>query len=676
MKIQLSELNKLYLALFTLFFVTFGYFYQAGQHNENARLDQTRSISEDFALNIDRYNYNTADVVKYEGLIYPNKAPGTSLLGVPAWWASRTLLKLSPFSEATTLHLACYFTAWFTVGLASALLALLIFSISHQIIGSKAWALFLTLSYSLGSIAFPFATLFFSHQLATFFIFFAFWCIFKLRHRAKDKNLDHLAALAGLSLGFALSTEYPAAIAAGVLFFALFFCSPTLRTVLFFCFAGLIGLLPLALYNLLAFGELLFIPYSLYGNPENQMLQSHTQGFVGVSIPSLSVLKQILISPARGLFLCNPWTIFIIPAAIIIPLNKPYRFEALVSLIIVILFFAFNAGFGDSIVYWGGGSSVGPRHVIPALPFIVVLVSFPLKRSYWCAIFVPFSLVSIAFMLMATATEPRATYAYGNPLRYLFWDNFLNARFALEYKGTFDASLLTDNSVSFNWGKLARLPAPAELLPLIFFWAFSVWFVLKYYCKELAKPIYKRFYPAFALTCLLLAAIPALYSLKRISSARFNHGLVGEYYRGILWNSPGAESPDLAELHKLRIKFNADPEIILPVNKVEKIGSPDFSVEWNGFIETPEDGYYYFATESDDGSAVFIDGKLVVNNWGTHGLRRIERKIFLEKGFYPIRVRYYNNLYAGSMYLLWATPHIHMQPIQSDYLYIHNPEKL
>src|SRR4051794_19502748 len=79
---------RIELLLFVLLWTTYGYFYQTTGDNEAARLDQLRAIVDDQTLKIDRYWWNTADVIHYppqNGGIYPNKAPGVTLLLVPAY---------------------------------------------------------------------------------------------------------------------------------------------------------------------------------------------------------------------------------------------------------------------------------------------------------------------------------------------------------------------------------------------------------------------------------------------------------------------------------------------------------------------------------------------------------------------------------------------------------------
>lgn len=84
--------------LFFFLWASFGYFYHTGQHNEEARFDQIRALVENHEWQIDRLAGNTADVIVVAGHVYPNKAPGTTYLGVLPWWFFRTVISATPLS--------------------------------------------------------------------------------------------------------------------------------------------------------------------------------------------------------------------------------------------------------------------------------------------------------------------------------------------------------------------------------------------------------------------------------------------------------------------------------------------------------------------------------------------------------------------------------------------------
>ena len=52
----------------------------------------------------------------------------------------------------------------------------------------------------------------------------------------------------------------------------------------------------------------------------------------------------------------------------------------------------------------------------------------------------------------------------------LFWDSYVRGRFAIHFNGPFSSILTTENSVSFNLGKLFGLAPRFQLLPLFVFW--------------------------------------------------------------------------------------------------------------------------------------------------------------------------------------------------------------
>ena len=69
----------------------------------------------------------------------------------------------------------------------------------------------------------------------------------------------------------------------------------------------------------------------------------------------------------------------------------------------------------------------------------------------------------------------------------------------------------------------------------------------------------------------------------------------------------------------------------------------NFAAEWHGKIAIYEAGEYTFYTTSDDGSKLSIDGDLVVDNWGLHGMKEKSGSHKLNKGYHDIKVEFYQN---------------------------------
>ncbi|MEZ4767221.1 MAG: PA14 domain-containing protein [Caldilineales bacterium] len=94
-----------------------------------------------------------------------------------------------------------------------------------------------------------------------------------------------------------------------------------------------------------------------------------------------------------------------------------------------------------------------------------------------------------------------------------------------------------------------------------------------------------------------------------------------------------------------------------------------FSILWRGKIAVPTSGLYTFATRSDDGSFVFIDEQLVVDNGGSHGAEERSGQIQLDAGFHDIEVLYSELGGSREMQLFWQPPGQGRGLVDSSYLF-------
>ncbi|MBI5432456.1 MAG: alpha-L-fucosidase [Planctomycetes bacterium] len=75
-----------------------------------------------------------------------------------------------------------------------------------------------------------------------------------------------------------------------------------------------------------------------------------------------------------------------------------------------------------------------------------------------------------------------------------------------------------------------------------------------------------------------------------------------------------------------------------------------------GFVDVPADELYRFALTSDDGSKLWIDGALVVDNDGLHGAIEKQGARALAKGLHAIEVVWFNKSGGAELRLRWAQP--------------------
>lgn len=66
-----------------------------------------------------------------------------------------------------------------------------------------------------------------------------------------------------------------------------------------------------------------------------------------------------------------------------------------------------------------------------------------------------------------------------------------------------------------------------------------------------------------------------------------------------------------------------------------------FAIDYSGRFWIAQPGIYTFALASDDGSKLYIDDQLVIDNDGIHSITRLTRSVNLPQGVHSIRVSYF-----------------------------------
>ncbi|HSP07370.1 MAG TPA: hypothetical protein VLR94_09340, partial [Acidobacteriota bacterium] len=174
------------------------------------------------------------------------------------------------------------------------------------------------------------------------------------------------------------------------------------------------------------------------------------QGYVGVTLPSLSVLWMLTMGTNRGLFYFQPLLVFGV-AGLAATLKS--RRESWLLFSIFILNILFYSGWANQ----GGGWMFGPRYLVPLVPFLMygcALWCMDSKRSTSWYVFLALVGFSIPAMLMGSAT-------------YLLLPRFLD--YILQWQVP---SLFWSGFFGLNWGDLfgfsdAMIQALAILLVLV-----------------------------------------------------------------------------------------------------------------------------------------------------------------------------------------------------------------
>jgi alpha-D-xyloside xylohydrolase len=127
-------------------------------------------------------------------------------------------------------------------------------------------------------------------------------------------------------------------------------------------------------------------------------------------------------------------------------------------------------------------------------------------------------------------------------------------------------------------------------------------------------------------------------------------GLAVQYFDGINFEKPAGKTVDTKVEHRWPGPPLANPPPGLS-------GFENFSGRWEGTITAPEDGEYEIGFEVDDGARLWLDGKLVAEDWDQAAARWRSAKITLKKDQkVAVKLDYYQG--GGDRYLrlAWRTP--------------------
>jgi hypothetical protein len=94
-----------------------------------------------------------------------------------------------------------------------------------------------------------------------------------------------------------------------------------------------------------------------------------------------------------------------------------------------------------------------------------------------------------------------------------------------------------------------------------------------------------------------------------------------------------------------------------------------FFVCWTGVLRVPRAGRYRFFTRSDDGSRLFLDHRLVVDNGGVHESRERAGEVELAAGDHDLRLEYFEAAGPAACALGWEGPGVAKDVIPEDVLF-------
>jgi len=100
----------------------------------------------------------------------------------------------------------------------------------------------------------------------------------------------------------------------------------------------------------------------------------------------------------------------------------------------------------------------------------------------------------------------------------------------------------------------------------------------------------------------------------------------------------------------------------------------NYGLLFTGYLEIPATGIYTFTTNSDDGSKLWVDGTLVVDNDGMHAPRTLEGRVALAPGKHAITIAFSQGGGGQALSVAFGALHQPLQPLPPAALF-HAPVK-
>ena len=125
----------------------------------------------------------------------------------------------------------------------------------------------------------------------------------------------------------------------------------------------------------------------------------------------------------------------------------------------------------------------------------------------------------------------------------------------------------------------------------------------------------------------------------------FKEGLKAEYFNNITLEGEPVLSRIDTKIDFRWTLFSPDPK---------KVNYDFYSARWTGKLISPETGNYKIGLEGDDGYRLFINDKLIIDNWKKQTFRRVVENYLFEKGkTYDIKVEFYETVGNVWLKLVW-----------------------
>ncbi len=135
---------------------------------------------------------------------------------------------------------------------------------------------------------------------------------------------------------------------------------------------------------------------------------------------------------------------------------------------------------------------------------------------------------------------------------------------------------------------------------------------------------------------------------NQIAATARNSGLLYKYYHHNTLAST-VEIPSASTLNKIGFiaSFSTSP----------RTQTDNYAFVYEGFINLPSNGSYRFSLQTDEGSRMWVNNQLIVDNDGKHSCAKVTSALTsFSSGWYPVRVEYFEDTNTECFTVRWTLP--------------------
>lgn len=354
------------------------YFIMPLGSNDQSRWDMVYALIHGTAI-IDQHAHNTIDISLYHGHYYSPRTIGLSIVATPVLWLLGHVVSLdqpATISYTRQVYILDLFTV-FPAAIAVALFFRRFIARLRPELAKSPLPYVAAGAFALATLEYPYSEFFISHVYGGALLFIAFYLLYRAR---SVENTAPWLIVAGLLAGLGVITEYLAALIAAILcgYILLAFTASwatRIKSLALFVAGTLPSVAILGWYNWFAFGNPFYMSYGFVVGQQFQKGQ-HT-GFFGLTLPTPGNIWEILVYP-RGLLMESPWLILLPLGFYFWYRSGRARLEALVAILSSVIYILAVASY---FLPMGGDYVVGPRLLVPVLPFLCLGLAWMIDDS-------------------------------------------------------------------------------------------------------------------------------------------------------------------------------------------------------------------------------------------------------------------------------------------------------